>query len=83
MKWYAKYGIYNVVWILPAYAVNLAAVWVMYSYFHFEGYWILSAVTIGDVIAYIINLQMSIWLQVHLKWLHKLQDESKEFLKRK
>lgn len=72
----------DLVLLLPTYALNLAVVYGMITVFRFQTVWILSAVTIGDIVAWEINVNFGIYVQTHWKWLQRLQNESKEFLRK-
>ena len=78
--WYLKYGAVSLIMIGPAYVINLLVVGLMVT-FQIHLIWILSSVVVGDIIGWFINQNLSIYLQIHWKLLHRIQDESKEFLR--
>jgi hypothetical protein len=44
--------------VIPAMAINYLVVLVLLYGFHFQGFWVLSAIAVGDIIALILNSSM-------------------------
>jgi hypothetical protein len=44
--------------VIPAMAINYLVVLVLLYGLHFQGFWVLSAVAVGDIIALILNSSM-------------------------
>lgn len=53
--------------LLPAYAVNIGSVFLLINEFHFTTIGVLSAVIIGDAIAYTFNIYLSPWILLYMK----------------
>jgi hypothetical protein len=56
--------------VIPAMAINYLVVILLLYVFHFEGFWILSAVLVGDIIAFALNSSM---IELNMKILMKFE----------
>jgi hypothetical protein len=56
--------------VLPAMAINYLVVLVLLYGFHFQGFWVLSAVAVGDIIAIVLNSSM---IELNTKILMKFE----------
>lgn len=79
MWWYIRYGAVNLILLAPAYAVNLLVVGLLVT-FQVHLVWILSSVVVGDIIGYIINHNLSVYIQIKWNYLRRLQNESRDVL---
>ena len=82
LKWYFKYHMMSLLMLAPAYALNLSIVFFLVNNLNMVHLWVFPAVTIGDLIAWFINVQLGVYLQIHWKWLRRLQKESEVVLTR-
>ena len=67
VKTFIKRMVLGLPLLLPAYAVNILAVFVLINIFHYTTIGVLSAVIIGDVIAYTFNIYLSPWVLLYMK----------------